>query len=169
MLYEVITVTGKGRIIGTLGLTFNNFSTKNIFKKGAWAPLPGGDGQRLSIRAQTNGKYYQSYTFSFTEPWLGGKKPNSLSFWVNHTLLGNGYLRSNDLYNGLSISGVGLGYGKRLKWPDDYFQAYYELAYQYYDVKNYSAFVAFADGYAMRVPTPDVSVVDLTVNLKKVV
>jgi len=141
-------VTGKGRIIGTLGLTFNNFSTKNIFKKGAWAPLPGGDGQRLSIRAQTNGKYYQSYTFSFTEPWLGGKKPNSLSFWVNHTLLGNGYLRSNDLYNGLSISGVGLGYGKRLKWPDDYFQAYYELAYQYYDVKNYSAFVAFADGYA---------------------
>lgn len=141
-------VTGKGRIIGTLGLTFNNFSTKNFFKKGAWAPLPGGDGQRLSLRAQTNGKYYQSYTFSFTEPWLGGKKPNSLSFWVNHTLLGNGYLRSNDLYNGLSISGVGLGYGKRLKWPDDYFQAYYELAYQYYDVKNYSSFVAFADGYA---------------------
>lgn len=65
--------TGNGRIIGTLGLTFNNFSTKNIFKKGSWSPLPGGDGQKLSIRAQTNGRYYQGYNFSFTEPWLGGK------------------------------------------------------------------------------------------------
>jgi outer membrane protein insertion porin family len=139
---------GRGRIIGTLGLTFNNFSTHNFFKKGAWSPLPGGDGQRLSIRAQTNGKFFQSYTFSFTEPWLGGKKPNSLSFWVNHTGLGNGYLRSNELYQGLSISGVGLGLGRRKKWPDDYFQAYYELGYQYYDVIKDQRFVIFTDGYA---------------------
>ena len=141
-------VNGKGRIIGTLGLTFNNFSIQNVFKKGAWTPLPGGDGQRLSIRAQTNGKYYQGYNFSFTEPWLGGKKPTSLSLWMNHTALGNGYLRTNDKYTGLGITGVGVGIGRRKKWPDDWFQAYYELSYQYYDVTDYTNFGIFTNGYA---------------------
>ena len=140
--------TGNGRIIGTLGLTFNNFSTKNIFKKGSWSPLPGGDGQKLSIRAQTNGRYYQGYNFSFTEPWLGGKKPNSLSYWVNHTALGNGYLPSNELYTGISITGMGVGLGRRKKWPDDYFTAYYELSYQYYDVRDDARFPIFKNGYA---------------------
>jgi outer membrane protein insertion porin family len=140
--------TGNGRVIGTLGLTFNNFSTKNIFKKGSWSPLPGGDGQKLSIRAQTNGRFYQGYNFSFTEPWLGGKKPNSLSYWVNHTALGNGYLPSNELYTGISITGMGLGLGRRKKWPDDYFTAYYELSYQYYDVRNDTRFPIFKNGYA---------------------
>lgn len=139
---------GRGRIIGTLGLTFNNFSTKNFFKKGAWTPLPGGDGQRLSIRAQTNGRYYQGYNFSFTEPWLGGKKPNSLSFWINHTALGNGHFPTHEDYSGLAITGVGLGLGRRKKWPDDYFQAYYELSYQYYDVVDDYRFGIFTDGYA---------------------
>ena len=141
-------VDGKGSIIGTLGLTFNNFSMKNIFKKGAWSPLPGGDGQKLSIRAQTSGKYYQSYNFSFTEPWLGGKKPNSLSMWMNHTALGNGYLRTNEAYAGLSITGLGVGLGRRKKWPDDWFQAYYELSYQYYDVHDDTRFGIFTNGYA---------------------
>ena len=141
-------VDGRGRIIGTLGLTFNNFSLKNMFKEGTWTPLPGGDGQRLSIRAQTNGRYYQGYNFSFTEPWLGGKKPNSLSVWLNHTALGNGYLPSNDNYAGLAITGVGLGLGRRKKWPDDYFQAYYELSYQYYDVVDDARFGIFDNGYA---------------------
>lgn len=141
-------IDGRGRIIGTLGLTFNNFSTKNMFKKGAWTPLPGGDGQRLSIRAQTNGRFYQGYNFSFTEPWLGGKKPNSLSFWINHTALGNGYLPSNENYAGIAITGAGLGLGRRKKWPDDYFQAYYELGYQYYDVVDDTRFVIFTNGYA---------------------
>lgn len=141
-------VDGRGRIIGTLGLTFNNFSLKNIFKEGTWTPLPGGDGQRLSIRAQTNGKYYQGYTFSFTEPWLGGKKPNSLSVWLNHTSLGNGYVRSNSNYAGLAITGVGVGLGRRKKFPDDYFQAYYELSYQYYDVVDDIRFGVFTNGYA---------------------
>ncbi len=140
--------TGNGRVIGTLGLTFNNFSTKNIFKKGSWSPLPGGDGQKLSIRAQTNGRYYQGYNFSFTEPWLGGKKPNSLSYWVNHTALGNGYLPTNELYTGISITGMGLGLGRRKKWPDDYFTAYYELSYQYYDVRDDARFPIFKNGYA---------------------
>jgi outer membrane protein insertion porin family len=140
--------TGNGRIIGTLGLTFNNFSTKNIFKKGSWSPLPGGDGQKLSIRAQTNGRYYQGYNFSFTEPWLGGKKPNSLSYWINHTALGNGYLPSNALYTGIGITGTGIGLGRRKKWPDDYFTAYYELSYQYYDVNKDARFPVFPNGYA---------------------
>ena len=141
-------VDGRGRIIATLGLTFNNFSVKNMFKEGAWTPLPGGDGQRLSIRAQTNGRYYQGYNFSFTEPWLGGKKPNSLSLWMNHTALGNGHLPSNDAYSGLAITGVGVGLGRRKKWPDDYFQAYYELSYQYYDVVDDTRFGIFDNGYA---------------------
>jgi len=141
-------VDGKGRIIGTLGLTFNNFSIQNIFKKGAWTPLPGGDGQRLSIRAQTNGKFYQGYNFSFTEPWLGGKKPTSLSLWMNHTALGNGFIRTNEKYTGLGITGVGVGIGRRKKWPDDWFQAYYEISYQYYDVTDYANFGIFTNGYA---------------------
>jgi outer membrane protein insertion porin family len=141
--------TSSGRIIGTLGLTFNNFSTRNFFKKNAWSPLPGGDGQRLSLRAQSNGRFYQSYTASFTEPWLGGKKPNSLSFWLNHTALSaNGKLKSEDGYAGLSISGVGVSLGKRNKWPDDYFSTLYELGYKYYDVVNDTRFPIFSKGFA---------------------
>lgn len=140
---------GAGRVIGTLGLTFNNFSIKNTFKKGAWSPLPAGDGQRLSIRGQTNGRYYQGYNFSFTEPYLGGKKPNSFSFWVNHTSYSStGLSRSNPQYSGVGISGVGVGLGRRKKIPDDYFSAYYELAYQYYDVSNYSIFADLTSGYS---------------------
>ena len=139
---------GRGRVIGTLGLTFNNFSAKNMFKKGAWSPLPGGDGQRLSIRAQTNGRFYQGYNFSFTEPWMGGKKPNSLTYWMSHTALGNGYLPTNPLYTGIAITGTGVGMGRRKKWPDDYFTAYYELSYQYYDVTDDQRFGIFSNGYA---------------------
>jgi outer membrane protein insertion porin family len=142
---------GAGRIIGTLGLTFSNFSVKNIFKPNSWSPLPTGDGQRLSIRAQTNGRVYQGYNFSFTEPWLGGKKPNSFTFYLNHTSYASSYtLRKRDPnYSGVGISGAGIGLGRRKKFPDDYFSAYYELAYQYYDVRNYSSlFPTFSNGFA---------------------
>ena len=81
---------GGNMIVGNLGLTFNNFSTKNFFKKGSWSPLPSGDGQKLSIRGSTTGKQYQSLNFSFTEPWLGGKKPNAFSISTSYTLLSNG-------------------------------------------------------------------------------
>lgn len=141
-------VNGKGRIIGTLGLTFNNFSTKNIFKKGAWAPLPGGDGQRISIRAQTNGRLYRGYNVSFTEPWLGGKKPNSLTVWGTWTLIGNGYAPTSEDFIGLRIGGTGVGFGRRKKFPDDYFQAYYEISYQQYYVKESVQFPIFENGYA---------------------
>ena len=144
-----VTNAGSG-LIGTLGLTFNNFSTKNFFKKDSWSPLPGGDGQRLSIRAQSNGRFFQSYNFSFTEPWLGGKKPNSLTYWINHTALNtNGVTKSNENYTGIGITGAGVGLGRRKKIPDDYFSAYYELAYQYYDLTSYALWgQTFADGYA---------------------
>jgi len=150
------TARGLG-IIGTLGVTFNNFSTKNIFKKDAWRPLPSGDGQRLSIRAQTNGVYYQSYNFSFTEPWLGGKKPNSLTVSAFHSLFNNtaekkyiktdGVKTINPDRSSMSIIGGSIGLGRRLKWPDQYFNMYTNLSYNYYELINYSSFV-FKTGYA---------------------
>lgn len=145
---------GGNRIIGTLGLTFSNFSMKNAFKlgEGYWSPLPSGDGQRLSIRAQTNGRAYQSYNFSFTEPWLGGRKPNSLTTYVSHTSFAgsvNTIRKKDPNYQGVGITGAGIGLGRRKKFPDDYFSAYYELAYQYYDVIRYqNVFPDFDNGYA---------------------
>jgi len=144
-------------IIGTLGVTFNNFSTKNIFKKEAWRPLPAGDGQRLSVRAQTNGVFYQSYNFSFTEPWLGGKKPNSLTVSAFHSLFNNtaekkynktdGIKSINPARSSMSIIGGSIGLGRRLKWPDQYFNMFTNINYNYYELINYSAFV-FKTGYA---------------------
>lgn len=142
---------GAGRIIGTLGLTFNNFSIQNTFKKHAWTPLPSGDGQRLSIRAQSNGRFYQGYNFSFTEPWMGGKRPNSFSLWVNHTQFSqSGNIRkSQEGYQGVGITGAGIGLGRRKRIPDDFFSASYEFSYQYYDVRNsQSIFPNFSDGYS---------------------
>jgi outer membrane protein insertion porin family len=129
---------GAQMIVGTLGLTFNNFSTRNIFNKSAWSPLPTGDGQRLSLRAQTNGVYYQSYSISFMEPWLGGKKPNSLSLSFYHNIFSNGREKTDPARYSMKITGVSVGLGRRLKWPDDYFILYNELSYQLYDLDNYS-------------------------------
>ena len=139
---------GGGRLIGTLGLTFTNFSTKNMFKKGAWTPLPSGDGQRLSIRGQTYGVGYQSYNLSFTEPWLGGKKPTSLTTYANHALISNGLTLDNPLRSQTSITTLGIGLGSRLKWPDDYFSTYTELSYSYYDLRNAQNTFVFGDGYS---------------------
>ena len=138
---------GANRLIGTLGLSFTNFSTKNFFKKGAWQPLPAGDGQRLSIRGQTYGRGYQSYNFSFTEPWLGGKKPTSFTMFMSHSLITNSVAKTDPTYQQTSITSVGTGLGSRLKWPDDYFQIYGELNYQYYDLRQ-SNFFVFSDGYS---------------------
>ena len=138
---------GANRLIGTLGLSFTNFSTKNFFKKGAWQPLPAGDGQRLSLRGQTYGQGYQSYNFSFTEPWLGGKKPTSLTFFMSHSLITSGSKDIVETYQRTSITSAGVGLGTRLKWPDDYFQLYGELNYQYYDLRN-SNFFVFTNGYS---------------------
>lgn len=138
---------GANRLIGTLGLSFTNFSTKNFFKKGAWQPLPAGDGQKLSLRGQTYGQGYQSYNFSFTEPWLGGKKPTSLSVFMSHSLITSGSKDVPETYQRTSITSLGVGLGSRLKWPDDYFQIYGEFNYQYYDLRN-SGFFIFRDGFS---------------------
>ena len=139
---------GGGFVVGTLGLSFNNFSLNRMFKKGAWSPLPAGDGQRLSLRAQSNGRFFQSYNISFTEPWLGGKKPNSFSVMGFRSIQSNGVKRSDERRTGIDITGVSVGLGQRLKWPDDFFTAYYELSYQYYSLQNFGSVFAFADGYS---------------------
>jgi outer membrane protein insertion porin family len=132
---------GAGMVIGTLGVKFGNFSARNFFKKSAWRPLPSGDGQNLSIRAQSNGRYYQSYSASFVEPWLGGKKPNSLSVSLYHTIQTNG-LQSDDPQNqSMKISGASVGVGRRLSWPDDYFTLFNQLSFQRYLLDDWSYFV----------------------------
>lgn len=129
---------GANRIIGTFRLTFTNFSAKNILNKEYWTPLPSGDGQRLSLSASSNGLQYQSYNISFTEPWLGGKKPNALSVGFYHSITSNG-LPTDDPERGFfKVTGLSLGLGKRLKWPDDFFTIYRNLNLKKYDVNNYS-------------------------------
>lgn len=132
---------GAGRgVIGTLGVSFNNFSIRNIFKKESWSPLPQGDGQRLSIRAQTNGRFYQSYNMSFTEPWLGGKKPNSFSVSGFYTVLSNGFDRENNGYGAFKVLGTSVSLGTRLKWPDDNFVSSTALNYQNLSLdRNYTS------------------------------
>jgi outer membrane protein insertion porin family len=129
---------GANSVVGTLGLTLNNFSTKRMFESKSWAPIPSGDGQRISLRAQTNGTYYRSYSASFTEPWLGGRKPKALSLSVFHSLQSNGYADGNPLRAGLYTTGGSVGLGKRLKFPDDFFTLNASVIFQKYtNVLNY--------------------------------
>jgi outer membrane protein insertion porin family len=142
-------------LTGTVGITFANFSIKNIFHKDAWQPLPEGDGQKLSLRVQSNGKAYQSYNFSFTEPWLGGKKRNSLTVSLYRSVFRTGgYNFHTNTYafsdsNSLKNIGVTVALGKQLKWPDDYFTLTYSVNYTQYDLNNYSLFTAaFRNGFS---------------------
>ena len=137
---------GAGRIVGTLGVTFNNFSLRNMFKKGAWRPLPAGDGQRLSLRAQSNGLFFQSYNFSFMEPWLGGNKPNAFSVSAYHSVQSNGVQRGEARREAIRITGVSVGLGTRMKWPDDFFLMQHELSYQNYILENYQLISGFNNG-----------------------
>ena len=139
---------GAGRAVLSLGLSFTNFSLRNTFNKNAWTPLPAGDGQTLNLRAQTNGRFFQSYSLSFTEPWLGGRKPNALSFSTYYSVQTNGvdkYVNTaegrtpNPVLQSLNIVGVTLGLGKRLTWPDDYFILRQTAGYQNYELRNYSS------------------------------
>ncbi|NOR27838.1 MAG: outer membrane protein assembly factor BamA [Lutibacter sp.] len=129
---------GGGSFIGTLGLSFNNFSVRNIFNKKAYRPLPMGDGQTLSLRLQKS-RFYTTSSFSFTEPWLGGKKPQSLSFSIyNSKQFRYDYTTNKvDKDQRLNIIGASIGLGKRLKWPDNYFTLSQSISYQLYDLKDY--------------------------------
>ena len=136
---------GAGRVVGTLGLSFSNFSAKNMFKKDAWRPIPTGDGQRLSIQGQSNGIFFQSLSASFTEPWLGGKKPNSLSLSYSRTRVSNGESQKDDegnrnpSLNQMRLQGGSVGLGTRLKKPDDYFLLFGNVSYQRFELFNYTA------------------------------
>lgn len=132
---------GGGRVIGTLGLTFNNFSLRNLFKGEAYRPLPKGDGQRLSLRGQTNGKYYQSYSFSFSEPWFGGKKPVSFGVSAFTSLQSNGLSKSNSSYYGIRLNGVSFSLGRRLKWPDNWFSLTHSINLNQYVLNNYPGYL----------------------------
>ena len=125
-------------VTGTIGVSFNNFSLKNIGDRSTWNPLPMGDGQKLSLRAQSNGKAYQSYNIAFTEPWLGGKKPTSLSFATFYTRNTNGLENSSDSFSSISTLGGTVSIGTRLQWPDDNFTSTTALNFRKYNLNNYS-------------------------------
>ncbi len=137
---------GGGMVIGTLGLSFTNFSAKNIFNLDSYSPLPSGDGQRLSIHAQTSGKHYRSLSLSFTEPWLGGRKPNSFTVSFYHTVRSSSNVYKSNISQFMKITGASVGLGRRLEWPDNYFTIYNEISYQRYNIQNYAILNEFSTG-----------------------
>jgi outer membrane protein insertion porin family len=143
------TATNTGGLFGTLGVNFTNFSIRNIIDKKAWTPLPSGDGQRFGIRFQSNGRAFQSYSVSFTEPWLGGKKPQSLNIAFNrlraNTLDPNDYAVIDGSYYSTSLY---VGLGTRLKWPDDFFTGEVGLEFQQYILNNYASYFTYTTGTA---------------------
>lgn len=140
---------GSGMVIGQLGLQLNNFSARNVFNKKAWAPLPAGDGQKLGLNLVTNGTYYYAISGSFTEPWLGGRRPQSLTVSLYHNLYSNGYYygENDERYYSLRITGGAVSFSRRLKWPDDYFILSHSLSFKRYTLKNYTNLSSlFTDG-----------------------
>ncbi|MCF8335048.1 MAG: outer membrane protein assembly factor BamA [Bacteroidales bacterium] len=134
---------GAGMFVGTIGITFNNFSARRLFEKDAWKPVPSGDGQTLSVRARTNGSYYQNYSISFQEPWLGGKKPNNFSVSAYRSIQ-NTAGRFGRFFRGAStdesyfkITGGSVGLRQRLEWPDDYFILSNSFSYERYNLKDW--------------------------------
>lgn len=133
-------------LTGTLGVSFNNFSIKNITKRSTWDPLPSGDGQKFSVRVQSNGKAFRSYNASFTEPWLGGKKRNSFTIAYSNTKYANAYdqfgsyCKSCGDTSYVKTASFNVSLGKQLKWPDDFFNLIYSLNVQRYKLKNYNLF-----------------------------
>ena len=140
---------GANRIVGSLNLVFDNFSTQNILNRKSWKPLPSGDGQRLALTASSNGAYYQNYNISFTEPWLGGKKPNALTVSLYKSVSSNG--QDGDNREAIEILGLTVGLGKRLKYPDDYFTIYNGINFQQYKLVNSQSFFTFKDGFSNNV------------------
>jgi len=132
--FEVSGGWGAGMLVGTVGVRFNNFAMRNFFKLNEWRPYPSGDGQSLSLRAQSNGKIYSSYNISFVEPWLGGKNPNTFSISLFRSIM------RQEGGHSMIIDGATVGLGKRLTWPDDYFSIYGELNYQRYKLNDFTQY-----------------------------
>ena len=145
---------GAGTFVLTAGVSFNNFSTYRMFDKKAWRPVPLGDAQNLAFRFQTNGQYYTNLSASFTEPWLFGKKPTSLSISGYYSRMTDAYYNSSYWLTGLlnatasfEVFGFSAGIGTRLKWPDNYFVLYNNLSWQTYKLHNWtSSYFAFNEG-----------------------
>ena len=139
---------GGNTFVATVGVSFNNFSTRRFFDKTAWRPVPLGDAQSLSLRFQTNGTYYTSLSASFAEPWLFGKKPTSLNLSLYYTRQTNSYIYYNILNNDefMEVYGFAAGIGKRLKWPDNYFVLYNQLSWQTYRLQNWAYQFLFDTG-----------------------
>ena len=139
---------GGGGFIGTLGLSFNNFSIRNLFNKDAYTPIPMGDGQKLALRLQGS-TYFQTYSLSFSEPWLGGKKPVNFSASISHSkqFLYDYATRDVTRNQFFNITSFSVGLAKRLRVPDDYFVLSQAASFQYYDLNNYkTGLFTFGDG-----------------------
>ncbi|MDL2230476.1 outer membrane protein assembly factor BamA [Alistipes sp. OttesenSCG-928-L06] len=137
---------GAGMFVGSIGLRLNNFSARNTFKKGAWRPYPHGENQQVSLRAQSNGSYYKSLSLSFTEPWFGGKKPNSLTVGFYYSDQTDAYYAWQAGNKHFRTIGASLGIGRRLSWPDHMFSLYNEIMYQAYNLKDWDGFLGFSNG-----------------------
>lgn len=136
---------GAGMIVLGVGISFKNLSLRKLFNKGAWTPYPSGDMQSFDLNIQTNGTYYKNISFSFLEPWLGGKKPNQLGFNFYYSAQTNGVTVFDQGNAQFATLGTSLTYGKRLSWPDPYFYIRLALGYQHYDMTNWRNFV-FTNG-----------------------
>jgi outer membrane protein insertion porin family len=139
---------GQFGFVGTVGITFNNFSLRNIPNPRKWRGLPVGDGQKLSLQLQANGRRFQSYNVSFTEPWLGGRKPNSFSISFNHSVQ-RSINFNNEILGSLKVTGMSLSLGRRVTWPDDYFLVSNSVSYLKYRLDNFGfGTLGFSDGDA---------------------
>lgn len=139
--FQIAGGWGGGTFVGSIGITLNNLSIRNFFNKNAWRPYPRGQNQKLSISAQTNGTYYKAAAVSFTDPWLGGRKPNSFTIQGHYSDENNAYYAWQRGSRYFRTAGVALGLGKRLSWPDPYFSLYAELSYERYMLKNWTSFI----------------------------
>jgi len=134
---------GNGMVVGAFSVIFNNFSTTKFFNRSSWTPVPSGDGKKIRLRAASNGSYYQNYSISFEDPWMGGKKPNSFSISLWKTI------QSFNEGSKMDITGIGLGLGKRLQWPDDYFTILHSVNFLRYELEDYqTTLFNFNNGYS---------------------
>ncbi len=134
--------------VGTVGLQFNNFSLRNIPHFEKWRPLPIGDGQKLALSIQANGRRFQSYNLSFSEPWLGGRKPNSFGVNFNYSVQRNINTRTNETFGSLKVAGLTVSLGRRVKWPDDFFTVSNSISYLQYSLFNFGRSLGFDTGDA---------------------
>ncbi len=137
---------GANMFVGTIGIRFSNFSIGRVFEKSAWRPVPSGDSQTLSLRAQTNGKFYKAFSLTFVEPWLGGKKPTNFTLSIYHTIQNTATWLYQVSDQSMKVTGGAIGIGTRLKWPDDWFSFYNEISYQNYTLNDWRGYFIFSDG-----------------------